>query len=67
MNVTHYYTQVAKQMKDTKSQWLQGQKFMPYSSNTSSVEAIASRLITTQKTPQQTVMANQPSLNSSLI
>ena len=48
LNVTHYYTQNSKTSND--NQWMsqanQGSnKFMPYSSNASSVEAIANRLI----------------------
>ena len=50
LNVTHYYTQNNNKLNDNSSstQWMkstgggqsQGQRFMPYSSNASSVEAI---------------------------
>ena len=52
MNVTHYYTQTNNKLNENQ-QWTikgttgggaQGQRFMPYSSNTSSVEAISNRL-----------------------
>ena len=54
MNVTHYYTQNNSKLNENNTQqWAikgqgtgsaQGQRFMPYSSNTSSVEAISNRL-----------------------
>ena len=45
LNVTHYYTQSNKRDNQWMTQGGQGQKFMPFSSNASSVEAIANRLI----------------------
>lgn len=71
MNITHYYTQTQKHLKDP-SPWGQpgqvmapssaaGNSFMPYSSNSSSVEAIANRLI-----KQKMVNANKASLKASL-
>ena len=55
MNVTHYYTQNNSKLNENNGgqQWAvkgqgagsqQAQRFMPYSSNTSSVEAISNRL-----------------------
>ena len=54
MNVTHYYTHNSKGVGGGKNQqWMENQKFMPYSSNASSVEAIATRLM-----KQQTATSN---------
>ena len=62
INMTHYYTQNQKRLKD--NQWMSGQKFMPYSSNASSMEAIANRLM--QKQKNQVNQNNSVNMGSSI-
>lgn len=72
MHATHYYTQSNKQGGKDSNTWANtsGQKFMPYSSNASSMEAIANRLMQNKKnnpngSVNQSLISTQGGLNDS--